>query len=339
MDNAETPAALPEQLRQTVTALSEEIGERNCYRRENLKRAAVWIEHALGEAGYQVQRQTFHLVGQRFKCDDQDVWNIVAELPGTSKADQIIIVGAHYDSRAAMTSWHEHQDVLPDQRGTPGANDNGSGVAAVLALARQLAGRRQPRTVRFCFWVNEEPPFYHTTDIDAMGSYVSASHSRQRHEDIRAVISFDVAGCYSPQPRSKRGTVLDLLASSAGLPHTSDYVAFLAVDPNGPLVKRCADAYTSHSRIALRTVILTYVSPLVSWSDDWSYGRFGYPAFCVTDTAFLRSDHYHEISDTAERMDFAPFADVVWGVGYVLHDLAASDQDITLPAPPESPRK
>ncbi len=119
--------------------------------------------------------------------------NVIAELPGTSRSEEIIIVGAHYDSRAAFDGWHDHDNVKPEHRGTPGANDNASGVAAVLAIARRMAGHPLPRTVRFCFWVNEEPPFYQKPD--AMGSHVSAQRSRAAHENIRAVIAFDAVGC------------------------------------------------------------------------------------------------------------------------------------------------
>jgi Peptidase family M28 len=320
-DHVEVSPASPDELRQTVQVLSQDIGERNCYRPANLQRAADWVRQTLSGYGYAVRLETFHLQGERFHCADQDVSNIIAELPGTELPKQIVIVGAHYDSRVAMASWHDHTHVFPDQRGTPGANDNGSGVAAVLAIARQMAGQPHRRTIRFCFWVNEEPPFYHTTDIDAMGSYVSAGRSKLAGEDIRAVISFDVAGCYSPQPREKRNA-LDVLANAAGLPRSTDYVAFLTIPPNGPLIQRCSAEYAKHSRIAVRTVVLPYVSPIVSWSDDWAYTRHGFPAFCVTDTAFLRSDNYHELGDTFDKMDFGPFADVVWGVEYTVRDLA-----------------
>ena len=74
--------------------------------------------------------------------------------------------------------------------------------------------------------------------------------------------------------------------------------------------------------MAVRTLTLPYVHKTVAWSDDWSYGRARYPVFCVTDTAFLRSDHYHELTDTPDRMDFGPFAELVCGMGYVVESLA-----------------
>ena len=327
-DHLEVNVGLPEALRSSVKVLSQDIGERNCYRPENLRKASSWIESQLIADGYKVRSEPFDIAGKPFQCADQTVHNVIADLPGTQHPDQIVIVGAHYDSRVAMEAWHDHTTQVPAQRGTPGANDNGSGVAAVLAIAQAFARQPQPRTIRFCFWVNEEPPFYQHTDKDLMGSYVSASRSRSAGEDIRAAVVFDTVGCYSPQPNRKRSGVLDFAASTVGLPPTSDYVAFLGLTSNEKIVAASAKVFAAHSRVPVRTVVLPYIGPWVAWSDDWSYSKLNYPAYCVTDTAYLRSDRYHETADTIEGIDFGPFADVVWGVRYVIQDLATAERPI-----------
>ncbi|HEV3022775.1 MAG TPA: M28 family peptidase, partial [Pirellulales bacterium] len=126
-----------DELRRDVRMLAEEIGERNLRRYEKLVQAAEFIAKSLVEAGYErVERQTYEVRGR--KCD-----NLEVELPGTEHADEIVVVGGHYDS----------------VEGTPGANDNASGAAAMLALARRFAERKCGRTLRFVAWVNEEPPY------------------------------------------------------------------------------------------------------------------------------------------------------------------------------------
>lgn len=321
---ADASSALARKLRHDVTVLSEKIGERNCYRPRPLVKTAAWIESELRESGYKVRRESFRIDGARFHCADQTVCNLIAELPGTPHSEEIVIVGAHYDSRAGFDHWHDHAPVRPELPGTPGANDNGSGVAATLALARQFAGHPQERTLRFCFWVNEEPPFYQTRDADAMGSLVSARRSHEAGEKIAAVVAFDTIGCYSPQPRTKRSKIPTAVLDLVGLPDRSDYVTFVTTHPNGDLAGRSAKAFSGGSAMPARMLALPYLGKKVAWSDDWSYTRFGYPAFCVTDTAFLRADHYHERDDLPRHLDYKSFAEVVRGMHPVLVDLAGT---------------
>ena len=122
-----------------VSKLAGAIGERNLWRYQELLAAADYIEQTFVDLGYRPTAEAFVSRGQTVR-------NIVAEKPGSSNSEEIILVGAHYDS------------VL----GSPGANDNGSGVAALLELARLLADQELARTVRFVAFVNEEPPFSYT---------------------------------------------------------------------------------------------------------------------------------------------------------------------------------
>jgi len=322
--NGTPPASLAGELHASVDMLATKIGQRNCYHPREMKRAADWIRAELRKDGYAVRQERFRLDGRRFQCADQQVSNVVAELKGNGKSDEIVIVGAHYDSRAGFDGWHEHAPVRPTKPGTPGANDNGSGVAATLALARLLAGHPQDRTIRFCLWANEEPPFYETQDIDAMGSYVMAGRSRAKGEKIAAAVAFDTIGCFSRQPRSKRGVVPGFVLDLVGLPEKPDYIAFVTTAPNGALARRSADVFSRQVSRPVRSLALPYLGRKVAWSDDWSYARFGYPSFCVTDTAYLRSDHYHERGDTPETLDYRPFSEVVWGMRGVIKALAAA---------------
>ena len=127
--------ALREELRADVQKLAGEIGERNLRHYPQLNAAADFIENSFSRAGLHPRRDSYELHGKA--CH-----NIEAEIPGAHS--EIILIGAHYDS------------VF----GSPGANDNGSGVAATLALARRFAGRKPEHTLRFVAFVNEEPPYF-----------------------------------------------------------------------------------------------------------------------------------------------------------------------------------
>ena len=166
-------------LRQDLIVLAQDIGERNVSQRfSQLIEAAEFIERSLQEAGYETCRQ-------EVACEDKSVWNIDAERTGCRYPEEIVVIGAHYDT-------------VP---GSPGANDNGSAVVANLALARALAEIAPQRSVRFAFFVNEERPYYMT---DAMGSLRYARQCRARGENIVGMIALETIGCYSDQPQSQR---------------------------------------------------------------------------------------------------------------------------------------
>jgi acetylornithine deacetylase/succinyl-diaminopimelate desuccinylase-like protein len=148
--------------------LSETIGERNLYCPTALADAADYIEQQWQAMEYEVVRQTYEL--QDCRCSNLEVTR-----PGRHRPEEILLIGAHYDS------------VF----GSPGANDNGSGVAALLEMARHLTNVEVDRTVRFVAFVNEEPPFYLSGE---MGSMKYARAARDRGDDIRLMVSLETIG-------------------------------------------------------------------------------------------------------------------------------------------------
>ncbi len=167
-------------LERYLRILTEEIGERHMGKPEALERAAIWIESSLrgGNSGYQVQRQIYAI-------DGAEVRNLIAELPGRSKRREVVLLGAHYDT----------------VQNCPGANDNGTGVAALLALARAFAGDQQERTIRFAFFVNEEAPFGLTEN---MGSYVYARKLAAEGERVAVMLCLETIGFFSGAEGSQR---------------------------------------------------------------------------------------------------------------------------------------
>ncbi|MCZ6478871.1 MAG: M28 family peptidase [candidate division NC10 bacterium] len=283
-----------DRLERHVSMLAGEIGERNIWHPQGLEASVDYIEKVLGDSGYQVEMQ-------EYKVEGKPVANLEAERIGTSLAGEIVVVGAHYDS------------VF----GTPGANDNASGVAGLLEIARLLATEELSRTVRFVAFVNEEPPFFLTGD---MGSRVYASRSRRRGEDIVAMLSIETIGYYSEVSGSQHYP----FPFSYFYPTTANFIGFVGNFSSRRLVRRAIGTFREHTRFPSEGLAAPEWVTGVGWSDHWSFWQEGYPAIMVTDTALFRYDHYHTPQDTPEKLDYARTARVVSGLTRVVADLAGS---------------
>ena len=287
----ETQTALAEALRRDVERLAGQIGERNLHRVENLDAAAQWIDQSLSHAGYEVARQAYEVSGRT--CV-----NLAVELGGAARAAEIVVVGAHYDT------------VL----GCPGANDNATGVAATLALARLLAAQTSARTLRLLFFVNEEPPHFQT---DQMGSWVYAKRCRLRGENIVAMLSLETIGYY----RDEKGTQSYPSPLNLVYPSTGNFIAFVGNYASRRLVRQAVAAFRSHASFPSEGGALPGALPGVGWSDHWAFWQEDYPALMVTDTAPFRYPHYHQPTDTAERIDCERMARMVDGLRRVVENL------------------
>lgn len=284
---------LSEELKEHVVFLSHKIGERNLGRYQRLCRAADYVEKQLSQYGYATDRQTFQVKG--LNCH-----NIIAEKQGLKDADQIVIVGAHYDSA----------------RGTPGANDNGSGTAAMLALARALHDDSFGRTVRFVGFTNEEPPYFQ--NAGEMGSWVYARRCRKQQEKIVGVISLETMGYFSDEPNSQKYPApLNLL-----YPSTGNFIGFVSNLKSRPLLTQAVKTFRQHAKISSESAALPESMPGVGWSDHWSFWQEDYPGIMITDTAPFRYPHYHRATDTSDKIDYQRLAQVVEGLKPVIRELA-----------------
>jgi hypothetical protein len=283
--------ALRAELVADVQALAGDIGERNTARTAQLHAAAEFIEASLVRTGLTPRRESYDLRGQA--CH-----NIEVEIPGTRP--EILVVGAHYDS------------VF----GSPGANDNASGVAGLLALARRFAGKPTAQTLRFVAFVNEEPPYFQTEE---MGSLVYAKRCKERGDKITAMISLETIGYFSDAPGSQ-------VYPSPGLglfyPKTGNFIGFVGNFPSRALVRRAVDLFREQKKIPAEGAALPSLVSGVGWSDHWSFWQCGYPAIMVTDTAPFRYPYYHMSSDTPAKLDYDRFALVVSGMEKVIGELA-----------------
>jgi Zn-dependent M28 family amino/carboxypeptidase len=291
-----TPAEqlLKQELLQDIQTIAGEIGEHNYAFPKQLAASEQFLSQSLTKAGYQVNRQTYRVDGQEFH-------NLEVEIKGSKKPDEIVVIGAHYDSVV----------------GSPGANDNGTGAAAVLALARAFAGKKLDRTLRFVEFVNEEPPFFWTEN---MGSLVYAKACHARNENIVAMLSLETMGYYSDEPGSQQYP-LGLLDTI--YPITGNFIAFIGNIASGNLVRQVVGNFRSHTQFPSEGAALPSNVPGAGWSDHWAFWQMGYPALMVTDTAPFRYPHYHTMQDTPDQVDGDRLARVVAGIERVINHLVS----------------
>jgi hypothetical protein len=290
--------ALAARLRTDVTALVGDKGEDRSQRTEGtLDRAGVFIEGAFREHGYVVARLPY-------ASDGVTVANLEAVLPGAAgggKANEIVIVGAHYDTAA----------------GGPGADDNASGVAAMLAIARALAtSKHQPaRTIRFVAFVNEEPPYFWNPE---MGSLVYAKACKARGDAIVAMLSLETLGYYRDAAGSQKYPPI----VSWFYPDRADFVAFVGNLGSRSVVHDAIRTFRGAAAFPSEGAALPSFVTGVGWSDQWSFWQVGYPGVMVTDTAPFRNPNYHHLTDKPDTLDYDRLARVTAGLVAVVKKLA-----------------
>jgi len=289
---SEAQRTLAEELRRDVVRLASDIGVRNTDAPAGLHAAREFVREQFASAGYAVREETW--LERGVECA-----NLVAERRGS---DEIVLVGAHYDSAP----------------GCPAANDNASGVAALLALARRIASAGPTRTLRFVAFGNEEPPYFGTTD---MGSARCARDCRERGENVVAMLSLETLGSYSDAPNSQRYPApgLDWI-----YPSTANFIAFVGDSESAELVREVVGAFRATTPFPSAGAVLPRSIQGVDWSDHRSFWAADYRALMVTDTAPFRYAHYHAATDTPDKLDYERMARVVEGLQRVLAQLAAA---------------
>lgn len=281
-----------QQLRDHVAVLASEIGERNVFRPAALQAAADYIASVWEGMGYTIARQCYEAKG--VTCANLEIVREGRKHPG-----QTILVGAHYDT------------VM----GSPGANDNASGVAALLELSRQFLAIETDRTVRLVAFVNEEAPFFY---FGKMGSKVYAQAARRRGDDIQLMISLEMLGCYSDAPGSQRYPPMFRYF----YPDRGNFIGFVSNLRSRRMLHQTVRAFRDHSDFPAEQVATFAFVPGVAWSDHLSFWREGYRALMVTDTAFYRYPYYHTPLDTADRLDYSSMARVTAGLAGAVATLA-----------------
>lgn len=271
-----------------VSVLCENPAGRNFIERQGLAAARKYITGQFISSGYRPGFQEYQLAGEDFA-------NIEVQLTGTTYPDQIILVGAHYDA-------------VP---GAPGANDNGTGIAAILELADRFGNKSYPRTLRFVAFVNEEPPNFMT---GTMGSYVYAKNISRKKENIIAMFSLETIGYFRDEPGSQHYPP----PFNLFYPDKGNFIAFVGNLRSRSLVTRSIRLFREHATFPSEGIAAPGFIPGINWSDHWSFWKQGYPAIMITDTAPYRYPYYHTMEDTPDKVDFERMVYVVKGIENML---------------------
>jgi Zn-dependent M28 family amino/carboxypeptidase len=270
-------------LQRHVLALAGEIGERSFAYFKNLDNAANYIETEFSNLGYSIEKQTY-------PANDKPYTNLITQKTGSRNPEQIIIVGAHYDTVT----------------GSPGADDNASGVAGLLELARLWGGGH--KTVRFVAFTLEEPPFYKT---DLMGSRVYAESVKC--ENITAMICLEMLGYYTEKSQDYPLPLMGMI-----YPDKGNFIAMVGNLSSRSLVKKVEKVFKKNCTTPAESLSTFDFVTGVDFSDHASFWEIGVPAVMVTDTAFYRNPHYHAESDLPDTLDYSTFAQTVRGLHQTL---------------------
>ncbi len=280
-----------EYLKEVVTVLSRRIGTRSWRDLDRLREAADYISDQFASFGYAVSRQSF-----RFRGSDYD--NIIVESAGAVSPEKILVVGAHYDSVST----------------TPGADDNGSGIAGLLGIAKTLAHADTPLTVRFVAFCLEEPPAYRSRN---MGSYHYARSLAEKGEQIEGMICLEMIGFFSDRKGSQH---YPLPLFKLKYPSAGNFIAMVGNLMSRELTRTMAAGFQKSVDLPVITLNAPAIVIGIDFSDHWSFGKFRYKAFMVTDTAFYRNPHYHAAADLPETLDYVRMAKVVTGLSAAIRE-------------------
>lgn len=292
IDNIKELDHLKKQLKVHVSRLSVYKSGRNFINKDNITPARNYIAKQFSAAGLKPIYQTYQLDGDEYS-------NIVVNIPGTSDSEEILIVGAHYDS----------------VENSPGANDNASGVGALIEIAKYISKNPVKRTVRFVAFANEEPPYFQTEE---MGSLVYANTLGDENKNIIGMISIESIGFYSNQPNSQAyPALIDLF-----YPNTGNFVSFIGNLDSRPLVTKSISIFRENSHVPSEGISSPAFIPGISWSDHWSFWVTGHNAIMVTDTAPFRYEHYHKASDTPDKLNYDQYSRVVLALFKVIGGIA-----------------
>ncbi len=285
--------ALEEALARHVRALADDLGERSVLRGDGLDRAGDYIRRTFEEAGLAVSEQPYDYRGRR-------VANLIADLPGAGAGAVPYLIGAHYDT------------VL----GTPGADDNASAVAVMLALAGRAAAKPPPVPLRFAAFTLEEPPTHATRH---QGSRVFVRRMIESGEGVAGAIILEMVGLTTPQQD------YPVFLQWAGYPKTGDFIAIVGNRRSRAFGARVVAGMKRNPALPVESLFMWFNGWLLAdtrLSDHAPFWDKGLPALMVTDTAYFRNPHYHGPGDRPETLDYAFMANLVRSLELALAELA-----------------
>lgn len=276
-------SAIASRARSIIETLANKYPSRHGRFPHTLNGAAGFIEQEFRDLGYEVESRPY-------ECEATMVRNLVVEKKGSNPGLSTIVVGAHYDT------------VI----GTPGADDNASGIAGLLELARLLKDRTMRRTIRFVAFPHEEVPYFYT---HLMGSRQYAKTLKENRESILLMLSLEMLGYAGENYRQLYPVPLMRLLGR--YPKHGNYIALVGNLKSLPMMSVVRKAMRDAHTIGVESLSAPGFIPPLFLSDHSSFWKAGFPALMVTDTAFLRNPHYHRESDTPDTLNYTFLAEVV----------------------------
>jgi Zn-dependent M28 family amino/carboxypeptidase len=297
---ARFPAGSP---RGVVEALATIDPPRSAAHPESLERAARFIAAQLTAAGLKPELQPFRVGSNQY-------FNVSA-LVGSGNRKRIV-VGAHYDVYGE----------------NPGADDNASGIAALLQIASKVASQSLPLDVELVAFALEEPPYFGSEN---MGSVHHARALARSGTQVAVMFSLEMLGYYSDEPGSQKYPQPHLANYFST---TGNYIAVLGLSDDAQLLEQIRKAMSAATDLKAFTLSGPPDFPGISQSDHFNYWRQGFPAVLVTDTANFRNPHYHQDSDKPETLDYVRLQKAADAVHAAVVDVAQRPAE---PKPTQTP--
>ena len=283
-------------LRLHVDRLAGLIGARTLRKPKTIQATTGYIEREWSEMGYRIERETYDALGDQ-------ATNLVVEQDGTKRPEEIVVLGAHYDT-------------VPT---TPGADDNASAVAVLLEVSRLLKEYRGRRSLRYVAFACEEPPYF---NLDSMGSQYHARQARQRGDKIVGMLCLEMVGYYNTAERSQLVPPMIPKRLHRFFPQRGDFLAAVGNIPSWRLCWMFRRGFKrGTSTMPLFSICLPEKINEIRLSDNSSFWDQGYPALMLTDTSFLRNPNYHQATDTPDTLDYPRMTEVTLGVASAMRYL------------------
>lgn len=284
--------ALRKKLYSHIHILSNEIGPRSFSKFSALEATSNYISS-------QIEQGNNKLIIQKYLCEKKCVQNLIFEKPGQTLPDEVIIIGAHYDT----------------SEDTPGADDNATSIAAIIELIHLLKNYINHRTIRFVAFALEEPPFFGT---DKMGSHIYAKSCHEKSENIIGMIALEMLGFYSDKNKSQKFPSPDMKGK---IPSKGNFAAVVGNSSSRHLAKLFSEHLTEASLMNIENIIASPYLPGVNLSDHSSFWKFNYPAIMITDTGYFRNPNYHQAEDTIDTLNFKYFTKLVFSLEFAIKKL------------------
>ncbi len=293
---SQPPFVDPARLEAHIRHLSVDLYPRSFEQFKNIELAAQYI---FGE----FSGRCATVATQEVRVQESTYTNVICRIGPAS--GPVVVIGAHYDSYGDAIGGSMSPRGFSLATHTPGADDNASGVAGLLELARILQETQPPRSVELVAYTLEEPPHFRT---EHMGSAWHARSLVHEDRDVQLMLSLEMIGYFSDNAHSQSYPVPGM---SLFYPGQGNFVALVGRLDGFQALRKAKALMAGATDLPVFSINAPSMIPGVDFSDHRSYWSYGIPALMVTDTAFYRNRNYHQADDTYEKLDYNRMAKVV----------------------------